>query len=162
MSTLDEYAAKLLTEAREELTRADAKASILFAAFGVVVAAVLAGLISSDWAPTDLAKTETVIFWIGTALAVLAFVALSYTLWPRIEHKELKEAVSYYGHVRAYRKEDRVALRKALERGSLSDRAIDQLVVISDIVWSKFIGIRWAIVLFGAGAVLCAVAVIVG
>src|SRR4051812_15883694 len=127
MSTERDYIAKLLAETREELTRADAKASILFAAFGVVVAVVLAGLVSGDWAPADLARLATVVFWVGTGLAVLAFVALGYTLWPRIEHEDLKEAVSYFGHVRAYRKHDRAALRQALERGAQNDdRAIEQ------------------------------------
>jgi len=163
MSTVGEYTERLLAETREELTRADAKASILFAAFGVVVAAVLAGIVSGDWAPADLAQLATVVFWLGTGAAVVSFVALAYTLWPRIEHEDLKVPISYFGHVRAYRKADRAALRQALERGSQNDdRTIEQLAVISDIVHAKFVGIRCAIVLFGVGSLLCTAAVIFG
>jgi hypothetical protein len=44
----------LLEESREELGRADGKASILFAASGVVVSVLLAGAIARKWDPTEL------------------------------------------------------------------------------------------------------------
>jgi hypothetical protein len=49
---IESYAAQLLAETREEVARADSKAEILFAAFGIVVAAVLGGLVTRGWSPT--------------------------------------------------------------------------------------------------------------
>lgn len=47
-------AMQILGEAREELARADGKAGLLLAAAGVVVGALLAGLLAKDWDPTSL------------------------------------------------------------------------------------------------------------
>jgi hypothetical protein len=48
------YATSLLSHAREEIDRADAKASILLAASGVGTGALLAGLIAGTWTPLKL------------------------------------------------------------------------------------------------------------
>lgn len=44
----------ILSETREELAKADAKASILLAASGIVFAALLAGGSASSWYPDKL------------------------------------------------------------------------------------------------------------
>jgi hypothetical protein len=49
----DEYARLLLAEAREELGRADQKASLLLAAASVAIAAIVTGLVGSGWKPSD-------------------------------------------------------------------------------------------------------------
>lgn len=158
---IEGYAAQLLVETREEIARADTKAEILFAAFGVVVAAALAGLVAGDWSPTNLARVATVVFWIGSGCAAAAFLALGYALWPRIRHEQADGPASYYGHVRAY--QDMTALRSALGHGvEYGDRTVEQLKVVSDIAWSKFVGIRVAMALYGLGATACAGAVIFG
>ena len=46
---------QLLAETREELHRAEGKAAMLFAIFGIGFGAVLAGIIAGDWKPSDLA-----------------------------------------------------------------------------------------------------------
>lgn len=71
---IENYAAKLLAETREEIVRADTKAEILFAACGVVVAAVLAGMITGDWSPEDLDRVATVVFWMGSGRASASFM----------------------------------------------------------------------------------------
>ncbi|MHB8243029.1 MAG: Pycsar system effector family protein [Solirubrobacteraceae bacterium] len=158
---IENYAAKLLAETREEVVRADTKAEILFAAFGVVVAAVLAGLIAGDWSPEDLGRVATVIFWMGSGCASASFLALGYALWPRIRHEEADGSASYYAHVHMY--EDLNALRTALKQGAESGgRTVEQLKVVSDIAWSKYVGIRLAMALYGFGVTACAGAAIFG
>lgn len=158
---IETYAAKLLTEAREEVVRADTKAAILFSTFGIAVAAVLAGLIAGDWRPEDLDPVATVVFWIGCGCACVSFLALGYALWPRIKHKKVNSPASYYGDIHTY--DDLNVLRTALKQGAESgDRTVVQLKVVSDIAWSKFVSIRLAMVLYGFGIAACAGAAIFG
>jgi hypothetical protein len=158
----EEYTRQILTETREELTRADSKASLLFAVFGVVLGALLAGLISQRWQPADLAAGATVVFWLGTALAALGAASLGWAVWPRVNHEQADGPASYFGDVVAYGA-DRAALRAGLAAGAASDeRDVEQLAVISSIVWKKYAGIRLALRLFPAAAVLCAAAAIFG
>jgi hypothetical protein len=65
----------LLNDTREELGRADGKASILLSAVGVVVSVLLAGAISRDWNPTQLASCEW-LWWLGTLSGTAAIGAL--------------------------------------------------------------------------------------
>ncbi|HEV2859318.1 MAG TPA: Pycsar system effector family protein [Solirubrobacterales bacterium] len=155
------YAADLLLETREEIARADTKAAILFTAFGIAVAAILAGLIAGSWSPKDLDRGATVVFWVGSGSAFLAFTALGYALWPRIKHKNAAQTASYYLQIRKY--DGLSDLRTALKQGAESgDRTVAQLKVTSDIAWRKFVGIRLAMVLYGFGVAACCGAVIFG
>lgn len=158
------YAETLLEETREELTRADAKASLLFAASGVVAGAVLAGIINGKWAPGDLQPWATVTFAVGAGLYAAAVCCLGYAVWPRITHEEATRPAAYFGDIVNYRgSEKRQALRNALERGASNpERTISQLVILSGIVWRKYIGIRMALRCFAMSLSLCAVAVIAG
>jgi hypothetical protein len=100
-----------------------------------------------------------VVFWVGSGCAAASFLALGYALWPRIRHEKADGPASYYGHIRAH--DDLKALRAALKQGAESgNRTTEQLKVLSDIAWTKFVGIRIAMVLYGFGAATCAGAVI--
>src|SRR5215218_5820877 len=112
------YVAELLAETREEISRADTKAAILFTAFGIAVAAVLGGLIAGDWNPKDLGRGATVVFWVGGGSAYFSFLALGYALWPRIRHEQAKRPASYYRQIHKF--DDLPALRKALQEGAES------------------------------------------
>gem|GEM_PF-2124735 len=155
------YAAELLAETREEIVRADTKAAILFTAFGIAAAAVLAGLIAGDWSPTDLDRGATDVFWVGSSSAFVSFLALGYALWPRMKHKQAEGPASYFLKIREYDNLDalRTALKQSAETG---DRPVEQLMVVSDIAWNKFVGIRIAMLLYGFGLAACGGAVIFG
>jgi hypothetical protein len=98
-----ELTRQLLAETREELNRADAKAAMLFAIFGIAFGAVLAGLIAGDWSPRDLAAGAQVVWWLGAAAAVAPLAALSAAVWPRIDSNHASGRVIYYAHVAGYR-----------------------------------------------------------
>ncbi len=110
---------QLLAETREELHRADGKAAMLFAIFGISFGAVLAGLIAGDWSPRDLAAGAQVVWWLGAVAAVAALVALSAAVWPRLDSNHASGRVTYFAHVTGYR--TRVALREAIERQASAD-----------------------------------------
>lgn len=155
------YAEQLLAETREEIGHADTKAEILFTAFGIAAAALLAGLIAGDWSPKDLDRGATVVFWVGSGGAFLSFLALGYALWPRMRHKKAEHPAGYYLQVHKY--DDLKDLGTALKQGAESGgRTIEQLKAISDIAWKKYVGIRLAMLLYGFGIAICGGAVIFG
>ena len=100
----------LLAETREELNRADGKAAMLFAIFGIAFGAVLAGIIAGDWTPRELAAGAQVVWWLGALAAVAALVALSAAVWPRVDSDHTSGRVTYFAHVAGYR--TREALRE--------------------------------------------------
>lgn len=156
------YTGQLLEETREELGRADSKASLLFAVFGVVNGALLAGLIAHNWRPEDLAAGANVVFWIGVACAASGAVSLGFAVWPRVTRQQPGGPASYYGDIITYGK-DRAALRAALAKGAEGgDRTVEQLAEVSKIVSRKYAGIRCALGLFALAALLCACAVTLG
>lgn len=159
-----EYAERILTETREELVRADGKASLLLAASGVVLGVALAAVVNGKWEPGDLASGATVVFAAGAGLYLVAICALGYAVWPRIRREDETRPADYFGDIINYKRpEHRPALRKALERGAENpERAISQLVTISVIVWKKYVGIRVALRLFTVSLLLCAGAVLLG
>ncbi len=152
---------QLLAETREELNRADGKAAMLFAIFGIGFGAVLAGIIAGDWQPADLAAGAEVVWWFGAVAATVALVAVSAAIWPRLDSDHASGRVTYFSHVVGYRSRD--ALREAIgcQAGSDGERPLEQLQAISGIVMTKYRLVRAGLVLYGIGAVACAIAVLV-
>ncbi len=150
----------LLKDTREELGRADGKASILLSAVGVVVSVLLAGAISRNWNPTQLASFEW-LWWLGTLSGTAAIVAFGAAVWPRVEHPADKEKLTYFGHVADFKKVDdlSVAVARRASATDPQDRPIDQLYTVSKIVAKKYKLIRWGIGFFGAALLLCTAAV---
>jgi len=67
----------MLREAREELSRADGKSSLLLAAVGVVVGAVAAAVVAGEWSPFDLSPFIQWLWWAGNGAGIGSLVA-----WP--------------------------------------------------------------------------------
>ena len=150
----------LLKDAREELGRADGKATTLMSASGVIIGVLLAGAIAGRWNPTDLGLWQ-LLWWPGTAVGLAGVVAFAAAVWPRISHEKPKDEVAYFGHVVQYEKvEDfEAALNRAASSPS-KDRTVDQLFVISKIVQKKYQLIQLGMKLLGVALVLCVLAVV--
>ena len=137
------YLADLLAETREELTRADSKAALLLAASGVVIAALLAGLLGSQWTPFDLNTSVEWLWWLGVASAAFGVFSIAAAVYPRIRrHGTIHPGVpSYYGDVASY---DNIgAFRSAIENAPKSkERLIDQVFAVSNIVQRKYVLLR--------------------
>jgi hypothetical protein len=133
------YAERVLAWGREELTRADTKASILLAGSVAVIAAVVAGVVAGGWTPTELTRWRELVWWAATVAAGLAVLLLAAAIYPRTMRRNGRpQAIAYYGDVVALK--DRNELRTALERSARRDmdRLIDQVYQVSRIVKRKY------------------------
>jgi hypothetical protein len=155
---------KLLSETRDELVRADSKAFAFFSLFGVVTAVLLSQIVRGNWNPTELDAAAAAVFWMGFLLIFFAVGCLGGAVWPRVGGNATSPGgarASYFGDLR---KDWTVAeLKEALVRtaGDGLDLKLAKLLSLSRIVRRKFLLIRWALVLFLVGIILCALAVLV-
>ncbi len=139
------YATSLLSNAREELDRADAKASVLLAASGVAAGALLAGLIAGSWTPLKLQVTIQWAWWFGIAEWAIGICCLALAVYPRERKNDsgIPWTVGYYGDVLAYATSAElvVALNRSAETSI--ERLADQLRHVSWIVDHKYRLLRW-------------------
>ena len=157
------YATSLLNGVREEIDRADVKASILLAASGVAAGALLAGLIAGTWSPLKLHAAIQWAWWLGVFESVVGIFCLALAVYPR-ERKgnpEISWTVVYYGDVLAYR--TTAQLVAALNRSAETslERIADQLKHVSWIVDHKYRLIRWGMRALFLAAATIAVAMVV-
>jgi Family of unknown function (DUF5706) len=158
------YAESVLAAAREELNRADTKASILLAATAAVIAAIIAGTVAGDWSPTRLTGWQEGLWWAATAVAGLAVLLLAAAIYPRTKRQRggRPDAVAYYGDVVTF--SDHQELRAALERSAPRDmdQLTDQVYEVGWIVVRKYRLLAagmWALLISALG---CSLAVAPG
>lgn len=153
--------AGMLGEARDEISRADTKASILLALYGALQVVFLTALASGGWNPTQLGNLPAWAFWLGWLLTVAGVIVLSISVYPRTANRR-DECITYFGHVAACQTigDMREGLAKAAT-GCVS-RNEEQLWAISRIAHKKYLHIRQSMWLTAAGMVLCAGAVVFG
>lgn len=77
-------ATQLLTDLRGEITRADAKATILVGVLGMSAGVLCALLIGRGWSPALLSAPAALLWWAGTALLVTALFASLLAVIPAI------------------------------------------------------------------------------
>ena len=154
------YTNRLLSETREEIGRADTKASMLLSGVGVGVT-LLIGLLTGHWSPTRLAAGVQWLWWVGAAALILGVVLLGAAVIPRTRHDGDPSTVTYFGHV--VRLTDRPRLVQHLRRSAATplDRSVDQLVMLSRIAQRKFRCTQLAMLLLAGAAVSMAAAVVV-
>jgi Family of unknown function (DUF5706) len=164
--TLDEdehaLAKVLLSESREELTRADGKASLLLAALGVGISAILAAILAGSWSPFRLAEPYQSLWWAGSFFAGVSFACLFLAIYPRVTHRSASRGVTYFGDVAGLETVDE--LRSALKRSETdpAERSVMQLHVIAGIADRKYRFVRSSLnalslaIVFTVAAVLLA------
>jgi len=143
----------LLVQAREELLRADNKASLLLSATGVAVGALLSGLIAGSWEPSMLTGQAQAIWWTAALCVATAIALLGRAVFPQttIHRTAPSGVIAYYGDVVRV---GRHALRNAIEKGSSADAVEDQLFTVSLLVARKYSDIRRAMILLAVGVSL--------
>ena len=161
---MTEYVQEMLREAREELVRADAKASLVLASSGVALGALMAGLLAGSWGPSDLGNSIEWLWWLGAVAAGYGLYRLAKSVYPQTDRKgDAPTVLAYYGDIN---KEtgDLATLKQRLAESSAqaSDRHVDQLRQVSKIVGEKYAGIKTGLLMLGVAAVLCAAAVLIG
>ncbi|MEU4235589.1 Pycsar system effector family protein [Nonomuraea sp. NPDC026600] len=139
------YGALLLSEAREELNRADAKAQVLLGIVGLGLGATAAGLFAGSWSPFSLSNGIEWLWWVGSGAALLALICLAAAVYPRTTRWGTlrRDTVSYWADVLPYTTSEEVA--EALLRSRTFDlgRVSDQLRQVAGIVRRKYRLIRW-------------------
>lgn len=157
----EKLAEKLLAETREELERADSKAAMLLASFSLLVGVVIAGLLAGEFKPAELHCPGGPIWWVGCAAIAAALVALARAIYPTLRHGKAEGPITYFGHAAG---KDATAIKAALKRQVEGERSrtIEQLTVVSAIVWRKYRFVQAALWMFGAGVTLCLVGVLIG
>jgi len=93
---------QMLQEARSDVQAADQKASILLAAAGIGIGALLGGLLSGEWNPALLGCAASVLWWYGATSLAIAVVSAGAAVWPRIGRGRLEDPVYYWGQVATY------------------------------------------------------------
>lgn len=153
------YTGGLLDRTRQELDRADAKATTLLAGVGVGAGALLAGIFAGAWTPRDLFIPGAILWWVGSGAVLVGVYQFIYAVYPRttpsIDARPVPAA--YYGDiVDAHDKKmdvpDQIRQAGAREFDALAD----QVLQISLIVRKKYGGIRKGVWLVSIGIVVAA------
>ncbi|GAA0408221.1 hypothetical protein GCM10009530_70700 [Microbispora corallina] len=155
------YGTQLLTEAREELNRADTKAQVLLGVVGIGLGAVTGGLLAGSWSPFTMSNAIEWLWWAGAAMALASVVVLAGAVYPRLDRRKGNDAVMYYADV--LHLESTAAVASALMKSSTLDleRIVDQLQRVSWIVGQKYRLIRWGFWLLLTGTVATVSAVLI-
>ncbi|WP_128817862.1 Pycsar system effector family protein [Streptomyces sp. S063] len=146
----------LLVHSREEVNRADAKASLLLAASGIGLGAVLSAILGGDWVPFQLNNRFEWIWWIGTALSLFGVIGLGFAVFPRTRRSVEPQtpSIAYFRDVATNKKEDLESLIKAT-LASPKMPVLDQLYEVSRVANIKYELIRFALGCFGLSLVAC-------
>lgn len=152
----------MLSEAREDVQRADQKASVLLATLGIGFAVVTAGQFAGNF---DLSKFSTcgqIIWWVGVVVATLSVALSALALWPRYRLNDRPEfGITYWGHIAAFKTLDDFDAALTAEGNPTNRRGRHQVWRLSKLVLAKYRSLRAAIVSGGAAGLLLALASII-
>ncbi|MEX1046380.1 MAG: Pycsar system effector family protein [Actinomycetota bacterium] len=160
MNTAEEYGRRLLGETREEISRADTKASIVLAGAGVIVGIVLTGFVTGDISLSGQRVGIHVLVMAAGALSVAGILALGAAVYPRTKSPEPGHA-RYFEEISQFTKDEKL-LRKTVddESGDAFDRDVNQMLALSGIVHSKYKLTRIGMQFLGLGLVLAGLALV--
>jgi hypothetical protein len=144
-------AADMLAEVREEIDRADQKASLLIGSLGIAFSIVLSGMIGGDWTPVTLSPFGATVWVVGVIAAAASVAAAASAVWPRLSRAPGADAITYWGQIRGLGSPAEVG-RALAERGlHPPERTYQQLLVLSAVVQRKYRAIRLSMMLAGIG-----------
>lgn len=151
------FTRQLIANNRNELSRADAKASQGLAAAGAVAISLFTAITSHTWSPTDDHPARWT-WWVGCGFWVLAVASLMLALMPRLGAavREPGEApgVTYFGDVHRHRGVDAIRAALAVASRQPLHMAIRELSWTSSAVLRKYRLIRVGLSALAASAVL--------
>ncbi|MFI0270447.1 Pycsar system effector family protein [Streptomyces luteogriseus] len=148
--------AQLLADLRNEIARADAKATVLVGALGISAGVLAALLTNRHWSPDQLPRSAALLWWAGTASLVVALFALLLAVLPRYRRSRWTPGrpLTYFGDIRRASQGGRLAA--ALAETGIDPRAglRASLAETSGIVARKHFWIRTGLLSFGCAVVL--------
>lgn len=137
-----ELARVLLSEAREELARADNKAGLMLASLGAALTALLGAIGSGLIAPRHYAVVPQLLLWTGCAACVPALALLGLAVTPRLGTPS-RTRLHYFGDARLPLSPTH--LHRRIHHTDLMSRDLSQLAILSRIAWTKYRCIRHAL-----------------
>ncbi|MFH9859036.1 Pycsar system effector family protein [Streptomyces sp. NPDC017202] len=149
----------LLSEAREELARADNKAGLVLASLGATLTALLGAIGSGVVAPRHYPLVPQLLLWVGCAACVPALVLLGLAMTPRLGNPH-HYRTHYFGDARLA--VSVAHLERTVRRTDPVSRDLSQLVILSQIVWTKYRCIRHALAWGTAFFVLTLLGIVTG
>jgi hypothetical protein len=144
----------LLSETREELTRADGKASLLLAALGIGLSAILGAILAGSWTPFVLRRPYEAIWWVGSACAGASLLCLCLAIFPKLKHKSGTGVITYFGDVAKLKTvgELTAALKKSVT--DPPERTVVQLHVLARLAKRKYRFIAGGLIALGLAIAL--------
>ncbi len=169
-------ALRLLDETREELARAEGKASFLLGAATVALGIVAAALTSANgWDPSDLTSGYRTVFWVGIALVAGGVVLLGLVVYPAVRltrawfwarqvtmPTQADDSADYFADLAQAKTLTDATARITATSARACDRTVRQAWVLSHLAVFKYALTRWSFRLFAASAVLIVAALIDG
>lgn len=142
MTIVGPFAQRLLTETREEIHRADAKAGLLLATAGVVGSVGVGGVVGGDLVLADTAGWVQATAALAAAALVVGVVLFGMAVWPAIGAAEPGKARYFLEHAQY---DGDAGLKQALITDAASDvdRDVQQLRVLGQAVKRKYRFTRW-------------------
>lgn len=131
----------LVTEAREELLKADSKAGLMLASLGAAMTALVGAIGSGVIAPREYALIPQILLWTGCATCLPSLVLLGLAVAPRVGKPQSSRA-HYFGDATAAASAS--CLAEAVRRTDPLARDLSQLAWLSRTVWTKYRCIRHA------------------
>ena len=159
---MSKYVNSLLRDSREELTRADSKATVLLGTAGVGASIIAGDIVAGHWTPPSLPPWAQVFWWIGVCAAGAGFVSLTYALSPRLYGSAEKGNLRHFGHIAQYQSPSELLEPLNSASGNMLIAKVSQLWAIGKIVTHKYALIRVALQLFAASILFLIVARLAG
>ncbi|MFC1409165.1 Pycsar system effector family protein [Streptacidiphilus sp. N1-12] len=155
---------RLLAELRDEIVRADNKASVLVATLGIAAGLVGGLLTGHDWSPGRLGPVPATAWWLGTVSLGVALVALLLAIRPRYRKSGWRPGLplTYFQDINQAAALGRLADALADTERDASAALLTSLTSNSLIVARKHQCVRTGLAAFGLSAVLLAFALIAG
>ena len=151
--------AQMLSEAREDVTRADQKASVLLAALGIGFAAVLGGQLAGHFDSSKLSPYGQIFWWAGVIAAVASVVLAAISLWPRYKLNDRPEhGITYWGHIAAFKTLQEFEASLEDQGPATNARGRHQLWRLSRLVLLKYRLLRASIICTGGAGFLLGLA----
>jgi hypothetical protein len=138
------YVISMIAHTREDIGRADTKASILLAALGVVGGSLTSAVLARSWSPDDFDIRVSWLWWASVGIFATALGALGYALYPRMRNPKGKaKAMTFFGDVLDIPKADLEASIAAAATEGIG--LLTQLLELADIAHRKYRAVQLAL-----------------
>ncbi|MFJ3231608.1 Pycsar system effector family protein [Streptomyces sp. NPDC086787] len=154
-----QLARTLLTEAREELLKADNKAGFLLASLGAALTALIGAIATGVVEPRRYPAVAQILLWSGCATCLASLAMLGLAMTPRVGSRRHFRA-HYFGDALATTSVSQ--LKAAVRRTDPLSRDLSQLTVLSRTVWIKYRCIRHAMAWSAAFVTLTVLGILTG